>query len=61
MNYTKWFIRVKLNDIVNKYNNTYNKAIKMNSVDAQSITYFNFHKESNKKDSKFEVNDYIRI
>ena len=33
----------------------------MNSVDAHSITYFNFHKESNKEDPKFEVNDHIRI
>ena len=29
----------KLDDIVNKYNNTYLRAIKMKSVDAKSSTY----------------------
>ena len=35
----------KLDDIVNKYNNTYHRAIKMKSVDVKSVTYFNSDKK----------------
>ena len=51
---------VKLDDIVNKYNNKYHSTIKMKLVDAKSSTYINFNKENNKEDPKFKVNDHVR-
>ena len=51
----------KLDDIVNEYNNTYYRTIKMKSVDVNSSTYFNFNVEKNDKDPKFEVDDYKNI
>ena len=38
----------KLDDIVNKYNNTYHRTIKMQPVDVKSSTYFDFNNENNK-------------
>ena len=43
----------KLDDIANKYNNTYYKTIKMNPINFEDNTYFNFGKEINGKDPKF--------
>ena len=34
----------KLDDIVNEYNNTYHRAIKMKPVDVKDNTYFDFEK-----------------
>ena len=51
----------KLDDIVNKYNNTYNRTIKMKLLDIKSITYIDFNKENNTKDHKFIVGDHVRI
>ena len=39
----------KLDDIVNKYNNTYHRTIKMKPVDVKSNMYIDFNKENNKK------------
>ena len=39
----------KLDDIVNKYNNTYHRTIKMKPVDVKSNIYIDFNKENNKK------------
>ena len=39
----------QLDGIINKHNNTYNKTIKMKSVDVKSSTYIEFNKVSNKK------------
>ena len=50
----------KLDDIVNKYNNTYRNTIKM-SVDVKSSTYIDSSKKSNDKDPKFKVGDIVRI
>ena len=44
---------VKLDDIVNKYNNTYS-AIKMRPVDVKPSKYFDFNRENN-KDPKIKV------
>ena len=35
----------KLDDIVNEYNNTYHRTIKMNPVDVKDNKYINFSKE----------------
>ena len=37
----------KLNYIVNEYNNTYRRAIKMKPVDVKDNTYIDFEKEVN--------------
>ena len=47
----------KLDDIVNKYNNTYHTTIKMKPAEVKSRTYIDFNKESNKEDPKFKVGD----
>ena len=51
----------KLDDIVNEYNNTYHKTIKMKPVDVKDYTYINICKETNNKDPKFQVGDHVRI
>ena len=40
----------KLDDIVNEYNNTYHRTIKMKPVDVKDNTYIDFKKEANNKD-----------
>ena len=51
----------KLDDIVNKYNNTYHNTIKMKPVDVKSNTYVDSNKEINNKDPKFKIGDIVRI
>ena len=51
----------KLDDIVNKYNNTYHSTIKMKSFDVKSNTYIDSSKEINNKDPKFKISDIVRI
>ena len=51
----------KLDDIVNEYNNTYHRTIKMKPVDVKDNTYIDFKKDVNDKDPKFKVGDYVRI
>ena len=43
----------KLDDIVNKYNNTYHSTIKMKSVNVKSGTYIDSGTENKDKDSKY--------
>ena len=49
----------KLDDIVNEYNNTYHRTIKMKPVDVKDNTYIDFEKEVNDKDPKFKVGDHV--
>ena len=51
----------KLDDIVDEYNNTYHKTIKMKPVDVKYNTYIDSEKEVNNKDPKFKDGDYVRI
>ena len=51
----------KLDEIVNKYNHTYHRTIKMKPFDVKDNTYINFGEEVNDKDPKFQVGDHIRI
>ena len=51
----------KLDDIVNEYNNTYHRTIKMKPVDVKDNTYIDFEKEVNDKDPKFKIGDHVRI
>ena len=50
----------KLDDIVNKYNNTYS-TIKMKAVDVKSNTCINYSKEINEKYPKFKIGDIVRM
>ena len=51
----------RLDDIVNKYKNTYHRTIKMKLVDVKHNTYIDFGEEVNDKDPKFKIGDHIRI
>ena len=51
----------KLDDIVDKYNNTYQTTIKMKPIDVKDNTYINTSKEINNEDPKFKVGDHVRI
>ena len=51
----------KLGDIVDEYNNTYHRTIKMKPIDVKNNTYINIGKEVNDDDPKFKVGDHIRI
>ena len=52
---------VKLDDIVNEYNNKYHTTIKVKPIDIKDNTYINTVKETNDKDPKFKVGDRVRI
>ena len=51
----------KLDDVVNEYNNTYQRTIKMKPVDVKDNIYIDFEKEVNDKHPKFKVGDHVRI
>ena len=51
----------KLNDTVDKYNNTYHTTIKMKPIDVKDNSYINADKKINNKDPKFKVGDHVRI
>ena len=51
----------RLDDIVNKDNNTYHRTIKMKPLDLKPTTYFDFNKENNKEGPKFKVGNNVRI
>ena len=50
-----------LNDIIDKYNNAYHRAIKMKPIDVKSDSFVEYNDESNEKDSKFKIGDHVRI
>ena len=50
----------KLDDIINKYNNTYHSTIKMKIVDVKSNTYIDSSKKINDKDPDFKIGDIVR-
>ena len=51
----------KLDDIVDEYNNTYHRTVKIKPVNAKDNTYIDFNEEVNDKDPKFEFGDHVRI
>ena len=51
----------KLDDIVNKYNNTYHRTIKMQPIDVKDNTHIDIDKEVNDKNPKFKIGDHVRI
>ena len=50
----------ELNDIVNEYNNTYHRTIKMKPADVKDNTHIDFNKEVHDKDPKFKLDDHVR-
>ena len=50
-----------LNGLVNKYNNTIHRTIKMKPIDVTGDSYVEYNEDFNKKGPKFEVNDQVRI
>ena len=51
----------KLDDIPNKYNNTYHKTIKIKHVDIKPNIYIHSSKKINDKDPKYKIGDIVRI
>ena len=50
-----------LNDIVDKYNNTVHRSIKMKPIDITSDSYPEYNEDSNVTKPKFKVGDHVRI
>ena len=51
----------KLDDMVNEYNNTYHRTIKIKPIDVKDNIYINIDKEVNDKDPKFQIGDHVRL
>ena len=50
-----------LDDIVNKYNNTVHRAIKMKAIDVTSDSFAEYNEDSNKRNPKFKAGGHVRI
>ena len=50
-----------LDDIVDKYDNIYNRTVKMKPIDVKSDSYPEFNVDSNEKHPKFQVGDHVGI
>ena len=51
----------KVDNIVDEYNNTKSRTIKMKPIDVKDNRYINIDKEFNDNDPKFKVGDHVRI
>ena len=51
----------KFDDMVDEYNNTYHRTIKMKPIDVKGKIYINIDKEVDDNDPNFEVGDHMRI
>ena len=51
----------KLDDIVDEYNNTYHRTIKMKPIHFKDNTYIDIGKEVNDRDPKFKVGNHVII
>ena len=58
---SKYLYVDKLDDIVNKYNNTYHSTIKMKPVVVTSSRYIDSGRENNEEHPKLEVGEHTRI
>ena len=50
-----------LDDIINKYNNTVHRTIKMKPIYVMGDYYAEYNGNFNKKDPEFKVDDNVRI
>ena len=51
----------KIDDIINKYNNTYHSTIKKKPVHIEITAYIDFKNDVNDVEHKFKVGDHVRI
>ena len=51
----------RLDEIVDKYNKTYHRAINMKPIDVKVDTYIDYSVEHNGKNPKFKVGGHVRI
>ena len=54
-------VLIDIDNIVNKYNNTVHRKIKMKPIDVTSDSYAEYNEDSNKQDPIFKVGDHVRI
>ena len=50
-----------LDNIVNKYNNTVHRTIKMKPIDVTNNSFVEYNEDSNKRNPKFKFGDHVRI
>ena len=50
-----------LNYIVDEYNNTYHRTIRMEPIDVGDDSFAEYNEESNEKGPKFKLGDHVRI
>ena len=50
----------KVDDIIDKYSNTYYRTTTMKSIDVETSTYIRFEVENNDKHPKFKTGNYMR-
>ena len=50
-----------LDNIVDKYNKTVHKTIKIKPIDVTGDSYAKYNENSNKKGPKFKISDRVRI
>ena len=50
-----------LDDIVNKYNNTVHRTIKIKPIDVTNDSLAEYNEDSNKRNPKFKVGDHVKI
>ena len=48
-------------NIVNKYNNTVHRTIKLESIEVTGHSYAEYNENFNRKDPKFKVGEHVRI
>ena len=61
LQFQKMYLIDKIDNIVDKYNNTYHSAISIRPADVKSSTYIDFSIETIDKDPKFKVDDHVVI
>ena len=50
-----------LDNIVDEYNNTYHRTIKIKPIDVGDDSFAEYNEEPNERDPKFKVGDHVRI
>ena len=50
-----------LSNTVDKYNNTYHNAIKIEPIDVNANSHAEYNVDSSKRGSKFKVDDHVRF
>lgn len=50
-----------LENVVDKYSNTFDNSIKMKLIDVKSGSYAKYNIDSNAKNAKFRIGDHIKI